>query len=620
MKRLLPILLFCLTSLVGQSQHLPKNMEGPRVAPLMEQPSPMPLLSVTDERPAPSLGFRDEEVQIGVTRFELQTIACLGRRVATLPDGRVSAAWLHGLDQTGGWPDRGAAYNQFDGSAWGDAPDFSLEATRSGYPSFTSSPNGLEVVFSHKNTSATQWYLQTHTKMPDDTDWTEVEIPSTVTGGPVWGKVAVGGPDGNTIHAVAVAVAPDFGGVIYEGVNQHPLYYRSTDGGATWDMVDVIIPGLDSNFYSRVTGEAYNIYANGETVAIAVFEAWGDIAVFKSTDNGANWTKTIVKDHPLDKYDGTGYGPGDVPYDPVIDDSISILSSDYTGSVLVDDNGKVHVFFGLMYHFAELDSYFLALGPEGIAYWNEDYATDQLDIIATAPDMDGDGIVTLNGDYETLRYNNTNYTSFPTSSIDDDGNIYVVFNTLREDLVSFEGTTYRHVFIVKSSDGGQNWTEPFDLINSNVTEFFDFIEGAYPSIPARIGAKIDLVYMQDYEPGLTPTGTNIADQFIMHVPYDKETFEPSYSEEVPQLNSGLSLSPNPAREGVNVQFELNTRSDVQLRIYDMLGQLISEAQIDGLAVGPHAEWLDLNGVSKGMYLVQLEIEGAQLTQKLVISD
>ena len=622
MKRTLPILFLLnfTTMLLAQSDDL-------MVTPYLPQPSLLPKLIEMEAPPSAPAEFRDEqEVRIGMTRFEVQTISSLGRRVAVAPNGQISAAWLHGLNQNGGWPDRGTAYNQRGASAWGPEPDFSLEQTRSGYPSFTSTINGLEVVISHKNTTDSTWFLQAHTKMPNETTWTETAIPSNVKGGPVWAKVATGGPDGNTIHVVAVSVLSDFGGITYEGMDQHPLYYRSLDGGATWDKFDVIIPGLDSNFYSVVRGEAYNIHANGETVAIGVFDAWGDIAIFKSTDNGDTWAKTIVKDHPLDKYDDSGYGPGDVPFDPNVPDSISIFSSDYSGSLLVDDNGKVHVFYGAMYVYATDAGRFLnvqftdgSLVFDGIAYWNEDYATDQVDIIASAPDMDGDGVVTVS-DYDDIRYNNANFTGFPTASIDDDGNIYVVYTSMREDLSSFEETTYRHVFIVKSADGGVSWTEPFDLINPDVTEFYEFIEGAYPSMPERIGTQIDLIYMQDFEPGLTPQNTMIAEQVIMHVTYDKNTFEPSSTTEIEQLTGEVVLTPNPAVETTTLRFELNEPADVVFRIFDGLGKQVYFGKRENLLAGLHRVTVNISGLANGLYFVQLQIGGAQMSKKLVISE
>ena len=621
MKKALPFICsIFLFSLLSAQHTTPISITGKTIAKMLPQPSPLGEVVTPNDAISPQGEKSNTEVNIGATRFQLQSIGSLGRRVAVSPDGIVSAGWHFGDDQTGGWPDRGMAYNQFDGTAWGDVPISSVETQRSGYPSFTNTSNGLEVILSHKNTSASDWFLQSVTKMPSEDTWTETEIPSTVPGGPVWGKVATGGPDGNTIHAVAVSVDPMFGGSVYNGMDQHPLYYRSTDAGATWDKVDVIIPGLDSSFYSTISGEAYNIYANGETVAIGVFDSWGDVAVFKSVDNGENWVKTIVHDFPLDKYDGSGYDGSDIPFDPNAPDSITMYTTDGSGSVIVDDNGKVHVFFGTIYVFANGADRFLNLTTDGIAYWNEDRATDELDIIAEAVDYDDDDIVTVNGTFEQLRYNNTNFTSFPTSSIDEDGNLYLVYSSVREDLTDPYELTYRHIYMVKSTDGGTTWTDPADILDPDYFELYFVIEGKYPSIPARIGENIDLIYLQDLTPGVTPDTEPADDQLVQHIVVDKETFAPIISSDVQEIDllaSDVLLVPNPAALQTTIQFTSLESSEVHLRVYDLLGQL---TYVDKLKInsGFNNLSLDVSEFIGGVYFVQLEIEGGTVSRKLVV--
>ena len=140
--------------------------------------------------------------------------------------------------------------------------------------------------------------------------------------------------------------------------------------------------------------------------------------------------------------------------------SISILTADYSGSVLVDHNNKVHVFFGLMYVYASGADQFLYLDTGGIGYWNEDFGPDSIQVIATLEDFDGDGMVTLTGDLAALRYNNTGLLSFPSAGVDEEGNIYLTYMAMRED-ISFEDNNYRHIFIIKSEDGGETWSAPF---------------------------------------------------------------------------------------------------------------------------------------------------------------
>jgi hypothetical protein len=91
-------------------------------------------------------------------------------------------------------------------------------------------------------------------------------------------------------------------GTLYEGLNGALLYFRSLDGGSSWDIQNMVLPGMDSTNFLGYGGDNYAISAKGETVALAYFNGWADSFIMKSTDNGDNWTKTIFLDFPIDKY------------------------------------------------------------------------------------------------------------------------------------------------------------------------------------------------------------------------------------------------------------------------------------------------------------------------------
>jgi hypothetical protein len=341
------------------------------------------------------------------------------------------------------------------------------------------------------------------------------------------------------------------------------------------------------------------------------------VAIAKSIDNGMSWEKTIVHDFPLDKYDGTGYTADDIPDDPNAPDSLTILSNDYSGSVLVDNTGKVHVFFGLMYVFAEFADQFLDLSTSGIAYWNEDYGPDSIRVIADLEDFDGDGMVTPQGDLAELRYNNSGLTSHPSAGIDADGNIYLVYSAIRED-IALEEQSYRHVFIIKSEDGGATWSDPFDVINTETTELPDFVEASYPSIPSRIGDAIHLVYQQDFDPGLTTVG-EADNQFIMHLPLDKNTFSIfSDVEDEAIAKNDISLSPNPTNGPLQVQYTLKEASSVSLSIYNNLGERLMNQVISDLGVGEQQAFFNLQELANGIYFLELEVNGMTSSKRIVV--
>lgn len=252
------------------------------------------------EQPAipTATGFRSTEEEIGTTNFDIQTLASLGRRIGEPANGHIGAAWQMAFVQPG-FTDRGTGYNHFEGNEWGPNPTAQVESSRSGYPSYTVMENGTEVVISHKALTA-GWQLTAYTKAVGETAWTEHVLPSDVPGGNVWAKIAAGGADGNSLHVVAITLNPSFGGQVYRGMTNHPLYWRSTDGGQTWDKKDVVLPGVDSTKYLSMGAESYSIEAKGETVAISITGLFGDVVVVKSEDNGDSWENNLVFDFPLD--------------------------------------------------------------------------------------------------------------------------------------------------------------------------------------------------------------------------------------------------------------------------------------------------------------------------------
>lgn len=101
----------------------------------------------------------------------------------------------------------------------------------------------------------------------------------------VWPRV---GNDGNSIHAV---ISRQEG--IASGVTGGLFYFRSLDGGDTWDG-PFNIPGIDES-YTNISADSYFVDVNGSNVAIVIGQYASPLVVYKSTDNGDNWTKIIAQ-------------------------------------------------------------------------------------------------------------------------------------------------------------------------------------------------------------------------------------------------------------------------------------------------------------------------------------
>lgn len=579
--------------------------------------------------PIPPVTFRSAtEFPIGSTSYDLQTNSSMARRVSRTDDGQVMATWTQGLEQAPAFPDRGTGYNRYDGAAWGDQPTTRLEASlRTGWPAHVVTASGKELIVCHDFGAINPYSMRRDS--PDE-PWIEAEVPTAAGPGTVWPRIAVGGPDGETIHMIAITFPIANGGVEYEGVDGHILYYRSPDAGATWDVTDAIIPGLDSEFMGFMTADAYAIDARGETVAIAVFNGWADVNVYKSTDNGDSWETITAYDFPLERYEiDQGYTFEDLPpYDPAQPDSLAIFTSDDAGALLLDHDGMAHVWFGQMY-LQDDDltdgGWTFYPGTGGIAYWNESFGEDSIRTIVDVEDLNGNDTIDI-ASIDNIANYGLSLTSHPSVGIDPCGNIFLAYSSVMEGerfIAPEDNQHYRHVYITSSPDGGATWEVPYDIINVDIVfepDLADFYEAAFPAIAGNVGMNMELIYQQDFRPGLAVQGdmdpfeVNFINFVSIPSPYlctigAEETVSPEYFQ--------LEVQPNPARDEAWVSFELERYARYALSLHNLMGQKVSDVETDD-AYGHSLQRIDLSGLPAGLYLVRLQAEDKVAAARLMV--
>ncbi|PHN08124.1 T9SS type A sorting domain-containing protein [Flavilitoribacter nigricans] len=75
---------------------------------------------------------------------------------------------------------------------------------------------------------------------------------------------------------------------------------------------------------------------------------------------------------------------------------------------------------------------------------------------------------------------------------------------------------------------------------------------------------------------------------------------PQFTERV---NTEMRVFPNPAKDQVNLQFNLDADRQISIRVMDMNGKLYRTMQIDAMQ-GVNTETIELDGLSSGLYLIQ----------------
>lgn len=583
--------------------------------------------------------LRDPYFQIGSSWYDLQSNNGNSPRLWSDGGGNLTAVWTYApnsdLAGSRAFPLRGTGINVMQNGVWGSEPTARIEgSTRTGWPNVVKDSDGNTIVIAHVfQTSAFGLYVSIQDA---NGDWTYSTVPTNTPYGVLWPRAAISG-DGQTIHVVAITTPTANNNDIpseYDGIDGHLLYFRSDDGGKTWPVIDQKLPGIDSSEYFQGVADSYQIAASGDNVAVGYFGIWSDVTIAKSEDKGETWNSFKVLDYPLDKYNvGDAYtldqigGPDTLgPAGANPGDSVAlraIYTSDRTGALAIDENGKVHVGFGAMYvsdnDFTD-GAFYNYFFWNGIGYWNEDMMGERPIEIGGSTDRDGDDLFSLTGDDGD--YVGKANSTFPSLAFGPDGHIYLAYSTMCEDLLDQNNAHYRHVYIMKSTDGGDTWTDTYDAINEETVtdEIWMFTEAVFPSI-AVDERHLHLIYQQDYETSLyvrpeTNSHLNF-DQEISYLRFDKDNL--TFVERVvsPEALS-MSINPNPASDIARLSYALTSEAEVDIQIIGLDGKVRDMMELGKKSKGNQEEAIRLDNLSSGIYMVKLIANKQAATVKLVV--
>lgn len=90
----------------------------------------------------------------------------------------------------------------------------------------------------------------------------------------------------------------------------------------------------------------------------------------------------------------------------------------------------------------------------------------------------------------------------------------------------------------------------------------------------------------------------------------------SITENIEALNS-FSVFPNPATDFAQVSFEIETTANVNANLYNNMGQVVSSFNLGNVSSGKHQQALNVNGLAKGIYMLQLQVND-KTTMKTII--
>ncbi|MBN3036529.1 MAG: T9SS type A sorting domain-containing protein [Bacteroidales bacterium] len=559
-----------------------------------------------------------EEEQIGTTWWDLQTNSITQNRMHMFDDGTMSAIWIYG-DTPQNFPERGTAYNYYDGSAWGPYPIARMEGDRTGWPSVASWGEDGEIICSHISGGVNQGLLFNRRPTKGTGAWEEI-LYAGPTGSPLiyWPRMVTTGTGYQTVHLIVLTAPTGNGGNVYQGQDGALLYSRSSDGGATWEFEHQLFDELNSNHYTAIRGDNY-MWADPRAgvLAFMIADPWMDLVVMKSLDNGDTWTKTVVWEHPYPFFDWNSTITTDTIWCP-----------DNSGGMSIDNGGMVHIVFGLsrVAHTEVGNTYSYWPYTDGIVYWNEtmppfeaanqhralayENLTEDVNYIGWTQDVNNNGIIDFLTDL--FAYRELGISTMPDIAIDANNIIYLTFASTTE---TYDNGTYnyKHIWVRSSPDGGTTWGNFYDL-NTDLVHIFD--ECIFPHVAYYCDEWVYFHYNIDATPGIAWSGD--------HSYQENKTIFAKYTDIVNiGEKTGISFrvsqnTPNPFAGESIVQVVLDRKAEVRMEVFDLTGQKVLEINRGLLNTGTHQLRIDGSRLGAGLYFYTVTAGDQAMTRKMIV--
>jgi len=477
-------------------------------------------------------------------------------------DGTLVLGRMMALDAA--YTSRGSYYSYFDGSSW--TTPARIEGVRRGYNCIDQFKDfgGIEVNISHVG-------------MEVNVDGAKGQgaWSSSLTGGTSgnqWPRMAAGG--GTYVHVVAS--------------NAATTYYRSTDGGVTFDKKD------DTTVYHGTYSgaEGYDIAAQGAKVGIVVGER-SNMTVLLSTNNGDTWSEqTIWTIHPDSGKLAQGatelIPDGSVAAIFDNDGNFHIVSGSYLG--IGDSTWTEQTFYSLT---APVRHWSQATGWQNIAFPPNDTL-----IVPQGGGVGRDGGIASQVDIGVGAGKNLYVTYESVVPIKDDSAGYV-----------------DHIFALASTNGGTAWSAPKDLTPDPGFSY------QFAMLADLVDANLHIVYNASVTAGNSVQGqfaARLTPVMYLKVPASSLT---AVKETATGIANKYTLDqnfPNPFNPTTNINFTLANSGNVKLTVFNVLGQEVATLLNGYKSAGSYTVDFNASTLSSGVYFYALTAGSFTDVKKMVL--
>ena len=642
MKKLFTLAIALLVAFAGYSQ-VRQTISKDFKAATMKKAARMEA-SFENVQSQPNMTRTDGELDY--TTYDWQSNS--GARTWTInwPDGKVSFAYTVASDES--FSDRGTGIGTYDPVADEWIPlGGRIENEKTGFGSIARYKDNGIVVAAHTATDLKVFIVE------DKDNMTPNSVPAIYNAGKDWYShpaVMTSGPNRDIIHMVAAEFSGDSDG---DGITNGIRYWRSLDGGQTWDKQESVLPFLTIEYGIEHGTNSYYFMETTDDNCLALVINTGntDGMVLYSYDNGDTWERKVYFHDPA---------PG-----VLLDNSFV-----YPRWTSAQWNSNKELMMAYEFNFSDHQGHY---GPSlgGVAFWSEymPYYGDGssfnqwgVDPTNPVPPVQGQPFImdsaylfqdiyaswwlwsdashemwpeyfgyltTLdeNGNWEdpytATEFNiedrglhgsyNSGICAFPVLCKvgNSDYDLVTVWSAMDENNTDGNNKFYYKLFASYSGDGGMTWSTMKHLTNDFM---YQYSECVYPQatvigntlvIAAQLDATAD-AYVMSVGSGATGQDLESSDCYYQGFTFDLNELFPDAGVNVPENNTvKMTIYPNPAVDQLNV----NLSQGADIVIYNVMGQAVRT--VEG-HVG--ANTVDLSGLTSGVYFVN----AGSNTQKFIV--
>ncbi len=415
---------------------------------------------------------------------------------------------------------------------------------------------------------------------------------------------------------------PDFyyhsDGTIWTG-NTDGMIRKSTDQGGSFTDVAMIGAGDPNVTITIGSGPSENpIYGAAGGQYMATVGAWALIDTvaqddgvywYGTNDFGATWNGLVIG---KDGYFGSVANNANLA--PFFENFGQLNAN-------LDETGTTHLV---------MNGYGAGINTQGdtvdafpLLYWNSN-AAEWLEI--SVPAIAFEPGTTL----ADLRPGNGIGQSYPSVSVTNDGQIVFVIWTAPEytgavgasAINIYAGTAsifYTDLHWSVSTDGGTTWSAPSVIGDPNVSETYANVARRLEVTPTG-DVIAHFVYFVDAIPGTSLfAGGN--ENAVGDWMYHSATIATVGVDENPTLVNNFNLEqnyPNPFNPSTTIKYSVAERSNVNIKVYDMLGKEVANLVNTVKEAGSHEVSFNASNLASGMYVYTITAGNFTSSKKMML--